>query len=115
MNIIVDIINAIVDLYDQIQAFLTDGIYTLLTQFVAWFIKWSVVAMWKIKLAILNFSWDVAQEILISLHLSDYMNTALGSLNVQVFNMLQFFRIPEGINIILSAGVTKFIMRFLGM
>jgi hypothetical protein len=85
-----------------------------LTQFTAWFIEWSVVAMWKAKLAALAFSWDVAQDIIADLNLSAYLDQTWASLNSQVLSMLIFFRVPEAVNVILSAGVTKFVFRFLG-
>jgi len=112
--ILVDIVNAINDASDQIHKFLSDEVYQFLTKFVAWFVKWSVVAMWKIKLAVLKFAWDVAQEIITSLNISQYINAAWSSLNSQVLSMFVFFRVPEAVNIILSASVTKFVLRFIG-
>jgi hypothetical protein len=114
MSVIVDIVNAIVDFSDQVQSFFADGIYDLLSQWTAWFIEWAVVAMWKVKLAVLAFSWDVAQNIIADLNISAFLNQAWGALNSQTLSMLFFFRVPEAVNIIVSAGVTKLVFRFVG-
>lgn len=114
MSYIVDIINAINAFSQDFVDFTSHGIYALLTQFTAWFIKWYMVAMWNAKLAALTFSWGVAQELITSLNLSDLLDTAWGALESRTLSMLVFFRIPEAVNIILSAAVTKFVIRFLG-
>lgn len=114
MTYIVDIVNAIVALSQDINDFFSVGIYHLLTQFTAWFIRWYMVGMWTAKLALLTFSWDVAQELISSLNLSVMLQTAWSSLESRTLSMLVFFRVPEAVNIILSAAVTKFVFRFLG-
>lgn len=114
MSVFVDVVNAIVSVGQEISDFFTTGLYETLTQWTAWFIKWSVVAMFKAKLAALEFSWDVAQELLTSLNISAYLNNAWSSLESRTLSMLVFFRVPEAVNIVLGAGVTKFVMRFIG-
>lgn len=114
MSVIVDVVNAVVDVYDLVQDFITEGIYNLLTQFTALFIKWVTVAYWKLKLAALQFSYDVAMQMMVDLQLSQYLQLFFGALDSRVASMLQFFRIPEAINIVVSAFFTKFVFRFFG-
>jgi hypothetical protein len=114
MSVLVDVVNAVVDVGDTVTQFISHGAYELLTKFVAWFIKWSTVAMWKAKLALLVFSWDVAREILISLHFQEYFSIAWGALDSQVVSMLQFFHVPQAVNLIASSFVTKYVLRFVG-
>lgn len=73
-----------------------------------------MVAWWKAKLTALTFSWSVAQELITSLNISEYINNAWSSLDSRLLSMFVLFRIPEALNIILSAAVTKFVFRFLG-
>lgn len=113
MSVLVDVVNSIVDFEQRVIEFTDSGIYELLKNFVAWFVQWFVVAMWKAKLALLTFSWDVAQQILENLHISDFIIDAWSSLDSQLANALAFFRIPEAFNMIVSASVTKFVFRFL--
>ncbi|HEY8034241.1 MAG TPA: DUF2523 family protein [Methylobacter sp.] len=114
MTVLTDVANAIVSVGQQISDFTSFGVYNLLSQFTAWFIKWYLVAWYKAKLTALMFSYSVAQELITSLNLSDYLDSAWGSLESRTASTLAFFRIPEAVNMILSAAVTKFVFRFLG-
>jgi hypothetical protein len=114
MSVLADIVNAVVGFQDTVSTFLNLDLYTLLTKFVAWFIQWSMVVIWKAKLALLIFSWSVAQEIMANLHISDLLSTAWGGLDSQVSGFLAFFRIPEAFNMIISASITKFVFKLLG-
>jgi len=114
MSVLVDVVNAVTGVGQQISDFINVGIYTLLTKFAAQLIKWYVAAMWKAKLAALVFSWGTAQELLSSLNVSSYLNTAWSSLESRTLSMLVFFRVPEAVNIIISAAATKFVFRFFG-
>lgn len=114
MSVIVDIVNAVVEFRDQVAAFLDHGIYDLLTKFTSWFIKWSTVGGMKFKLMMLEYSWDVAQELITSLNISGFLNNAYSSLESRTLNFLVFLRIPEAVNLVISAGFTKFVMKFLG-
>jgi Protein of unknown function (DUF2523) len=114
MSVVLDVVNSINQLAQTVSNFFTTDLYTLLSNFTAWAVQWAVVAMWKTKLALLQFSWTVAQQIIVNLNLSVYLNNAWASLNSQVLAMLVFFRIPDAVSMILSASVTKFVFRFLG-
>ncbi len=114
MSVFVDVVNSVVELGQTVSDFFTGGIYDLIVAATAWFVKWAVAAMWSAKLAALEFSWDVAQELLTSLNISSHLNNAWNSLNSQVLQLLTFFRVPEALNIVFSAATTKFVFRFLG-
>lgn len=114
MSVFVDVVNSVVHLEQIVRNFFTTDLYTLLTSFMAWFVQWSVVILWKAKLALLAFSWSIANQIITNLNISSYLNTAWGSLNSQVLQMLVFFRIPDAVNMILSVATTKFVFKFLG-
>lgn len=115
MSVLADVVNSVVQVGQQVADFIAFGAYDLLTKFTAWFIKWYMVAWWHAKLAALTFSWSVAQELITSLHLSEYLNAAWGSLESRTLSLLVFFKVPDAVNIILSAAVTKFVFRFLGL
>lgn len=114
MTVLVDIVNAINNSAQDVYNFFHGGLYELLTKWTAWFIRWFVVGMFKAKIAALTFAYDVAQELITSMNLSAYLNNAYASLESRTLAALTFFRIPEAINIIISASVTKFVFRFLG-
>lgn len=111
---LVDLYNLIVDFFQSIDDFIKTDIYEFFVKWFAEFVKWAVVAMIKFKIVVLKFAWDVAKEILLSLNLSQYLTAAYGSLDSRLVQFLAFFRVPESINIFLSAHVTRFVMRFMG-
>jgi hypothetical protein len=114
MTVLVDVVNTLVDGFQTVSDFIQVGIYDLLVKFTAWFIRWYMVYWWQAKLAALNFSWSVAQQLMTSLNISATLNSAWGSLESRTLSMLVFFRIPDAVNLMLSAAVTKFVFRFLG-
>ena len=114
MSVFVDVVNAVVGLQQTVTNFFAIDLVQLLTKFTAWFIQWYMVALWKAKLAALTFSWGVAQQIITNLGISAYLNSAWSSLDSQVLNMLTFLRVPDAVNMILSASITKFVFKFLG-
>jgi hypothetical protein len=67
------------------------------------------------SLQAITFSWDVASEILSSLNLSSILQSAFSQLDFNVVSVISFFRIPEAINLILSAHVTRQVMTFIGV
>ena len=115
MSTFVDVVNSIVDFRQQFDDFRTFGIYKFFTQWFAEFIKWSMVGWFKFKLQSLTFAWDVASEILTSLNLSTVVESAFAQLDSKVVSIISFFRIPEAINMILSAYVTRLVMTFIGL
>lgn len=95
--------------------FFGNGFYEWLTHFFAWVIEWYTIAKLKFMAFMIKFSWDIASNILANIGISDALNAAWGSMNSETLNFITFFRIPEGINLILQAGVTKFVLRTLGI
>jgi hypothetical protein len=112
---VVDYFNGTVEFFNEMMDFKNSGIYQFFTHFFAEFVIWLSVGLIKSKIAAVSFAWDVAQEILISLNLSSMISQAWGYLDIKVVNLLTFFKIPEAINIVLSAHVTKFVLRLIGL
>lgn len=115
MTTFVDIVNSIVDIRQEIEDFRSSGIYQFFMHWFAEFLKWCVVGWYKVKLQAITFSWDVANEILSSLNLSTVVESAFAQLDSKVVSIISFFRLPEAINLILSAHVTRQVMNFIGV
>ncbi len=115
MSTFLDLVNSFVDFQQQVDDFRSTGIYQFFTKWFAEFIKWWMVGWYKAKLQAMIFSWDIAQEILSTLNISDQINSAFSLLDSRVIQVISFFRIPEAINIVLSAYTTRFVLNFLGL
>jgi hypothetical protein len=115
MSTLLDIVNSIIDINQEIIDFRQTGIYHFFVEWFAELMKWFYVGWYKSKLFAITFAWDVAQEILSSLNLSDAIESAFNSLDSKLLAVVSFFRIPEGLNLILSAYVTRMVLTFMGM
>lgn len=115
MSTLLDITNVLTDLRQDFDDMRSNGIYQFFTKWFAEFIKWYMVGWYKAKLQAITFAWDVAQELLASLNLSEHINIAFSALDSRVVQIISFFRIPEAINIVLSAYTTRFVLNFLGL
>lgn len=73
-------------------------------------IVWLGVAYFEIKIQTIQISYSIAQSILSTINISEIINQYWGGMNSQILGAITYLRIPESINIILSAMVTRFVM-----
>lgn len=100
---------------DQILEFISSGIYDFFTETFAQFIIYSTLASIKFKIFMLEFAWDTAQSIMQQLNISQAINTAFAQLNSNTLSFLTFYKLPECINIVLSAHVTRYVLSIIGL
>jgi len=68
----------------------------------------------KMKISTLEFIWGMVEPIISSLNLAGVVNSALSSLSADIRAFIIQSRIVEGINILISAKVTKLILNLIG-
>jgi len=102
MEFIADFFNALWQFYDSISDFATD----ILVKVSAWYVIWVT----KAKIYFVGFSWNVAQEVLNQLNISATINQYWGAIDSGVMGAVTFLRIPEALNIILNAQLTRYVM-----
>lgn len=95
--------------------FISSGIYEFVIETTAYMIKASVIFAVQIQIWFVQFSWDVAKEIIANLSITDEVITRYDGLNVDVKNTLGALMLPDAFNMIINAGVTKFVMRSIGV
>lgn len=76
-------------------------------------IGWGIVLYFEVKLAAIEFAYAVASTIMSALNLSQVINMGWSALDSQTLGVLTYLRIPESINMILSAFVTRFVLDLL--
>lgn len=103
------------ELLSDIYEWFTTGIYEFAVELVAYLVEWIVVGMITAKLWAAVFFWDVAKTILVNVGLSPMIEASWASLDSRLLGHLTFFKIPEAINILLQAIVTRFSMRVMGL
>ena len=122
MQYILDLLHnfgqTILDAFSTLQQYFTDifdrDIYPFIIKVMAELIKSLIIASIKFKIYALQFSWDIAKDLLISLNVSQQITAAWSLLDFKILQLLSFFRIPEGINLLITAATTRFVYRFIG-
>ena len=71
-----------------------------------WYVEW--------KIDTVVFIWGVVEPLIDSLNLTDVISGLFGSLSSDVQAFMTELRIGEGVNLLLSAYVTRAIFRFIG-
>lgn len=87
------------------------GIYQFCTELAAYLVEWYVIGVINAKIFLAQFAWDVASNIMANLGLSSLIQQTWSNLDSRFLSYATFFRIPEAVNIILQAFVTKFTLR----
>ena len=68
----------------------------------------------QLKISTLEFIWGMVLPIISSLNLSDVIDGTLSGLNQDLRHFVSQTRIVEGINMLISAKVTKLILNLIG-
>lgn len=97
--------------FEKIGAWLSEGIWDWAAEVVAYWVEWYTIAVIKAKIWAVQFSWSVAENILVNVGISEMLASSWASIDPTMMSYLMFFRLPEGINILLNAVVTRFVMR----
>lgn len=97
----------------SISDFFQVGIYEWFKETAAYFMQTLII--WWIKCQIwgITFAWEIAGNILQALNINAQINAAFGGLPPQVISGMQFFKIPEGLNLLITAGMTRFVLGFI--
>jgi len=105
--------NAVTVFFQACWDFITNGIYTLLTDFLAVAVEAYVYSMVKFKLFCLKLAFDVVSEIATDTGAAALLQSAWGGLSGDVQSTLSFFSVPQGLTLILAAIPTKLVLRML--
>lgn len=115
MSVFVDVVNAIVDLTQTVKQFFGVDLYQFAVDTFAEYVKYSMLATIKFKIYMIGFSYDVAQSIINSLNFSAILNQYYSALDSNLLSVLNFMRVPDCINLLVSAYTTRMVMRFIGV
>lgn len=105
MEYVIDFINYIVEIIK--------GFPDIADNFWERSIKWLMITYYELKLDLLEFGYSIVQGFIQSIGLSEVLAPAWSGINSQILGAFTFFRIPEGINLLLSAFVLRFILGIL--
>ncbi len=81
---------------------------------ISYFIQAGTVAAIQAQMWLMGLAWDIAKDILDDLNFMGQVTMALSNLPPMAQGIIYFFKIPDFLNTIATAGVTKYVMRFMG-
>jgi len=96
-----------------IAEWLNSGTYNFFTEAAAYFIEKATIAYLKFVAWAIPFAWGIGKQILLDLNITQTINSAWSNFDSQTLATLNFFRVPEGINYLFTAGATKLALRFI--
>lgn len=109
-----EIIQTILDSLQWIIDYLYTGIYEFAEQLLQELTAWLVIAKLKGMIIMMEFSWGVAQQIMVNLDIGDYIQQGFSELDPVLMGYLNFFRVPESINLIVQAICTRLTLTLMG-
>ena len=96
-----------------IAEFFQVGIFDFFDEAMKHVTTWLIIAWIKVKINGLLFAWEVAQGVLQGLNVFSTIHTAWGAIPGRGMAGLSFFRVHEALNLLLTAGMTRFVLSIL--
>ncbi|WP_062058607.1 DUF2523 family protein [Cellvibrio sp. OA-2007] len=109
-----EFIQTIIDGITWIIDFIYVGIYEFIQEVMQELVAWLVIAKLQTMLFLMEFSWGVAKQILINLNIGDYIQQGFSDLDPVLMGYLNFFRVPESLNLIVQAIATRVTLKVMG-
>lgn len=106
--------DTIIDGFQWLIEFFNTGIYDFFKQSMEEFVAWIVIGKIQFQIWAIEFMWGVAKVILVNVGISQMLEAAWGGLDSVLLGYLNFFRLPDALNIIFQAYVTKVSLRVMG-
>lgn len=107
--------DSIVEAINYVLNWLSTGVYEWGEEAMKQATAYYVVAVIKAKIWAVGFAWDVAKIVLANIGLSQYITQAWNHLDSQAVAYLTFFRVPDALNIIIQAYVTRLVLAVTGL
>ena len=91
---------------------ITEGVPSLFVRIGAWIFEAAIYLQLLLYFESIKFAWSVAKLVLEDLSISSTLGTFFSALPPTVRAILIDIRIPDAINVILNAFVTRAVLRF---
>lgn len=102
----------ILEFLNAIYIWLTEGIYAFFTELVTWALKKYLIYYYETTKWGLEFAWGIAESLIDELNLSEDLMTAFSALPLSTQQILSFFKIPEFLNLMMSALGTRLVLKY---
>jgi len=110
LGFLLDSVNAFFNLTWQ---FLSDGLYNFTVWAFTHLIEMVEIAILNFTIWAIPFAWDVAKNLITDLGLSSLISSAWMNVNPTVMGFLRACRVPDCVNLLISALFTKYVLRYI--
>lgn len=99
---------------NDIHYTVTEEVPGLFHRFTAWGIEFYTLCVITAKLEMLKFAYLVAKQITTDINLSGYLLSSISQLPSSVKWALEQLNFVNGLNLIINAYITRFVLNFMG-
>ncbi|MBS1157774.1 MAG: hypothetical protein H6R15_193 [Proteobacteria bacterium] len=96
-----------------IAEWINSTIYTFVTDAITYLFSTFFILWLKVQLFGLEFAWDIAKGVMQTIGANTALHNAWGMLPSDVAAAANFFKVPDSINLLITAGVTRLVLSFL--
>ncbi|OUR82684.1 hypothetical protein A9Q75_05180 [Colwellia psychrerythraea] len=104
----------VADSFTDLWDFMYTDVPDLIQRAIAYFITWSIKGKLEFYKVFIVYAWGMAKVIILDLNIMSQITSNMSALPVDVRQAFIDMRLFDGINLLLHASVTKFVMNFLG-
>ena len=98
-------------LSDQANSVWSEGEPGPLGRALNWFVERATVRYFEIQIWAIRNAWDIAHAILEDVGVFSALSSAWSGLSADALAVLSFFGIPQALNILLNAALTRWVLR----
>ena len=103
----------VADSFGDMWDFFFDDVPSMFQRLTAWAVIWLVKAKLYLQLELMQYSWGVAKVIIADLNIMSQITAQMSLLPQDVRQACVDMRFFDGVNLLLNAYMTKFVMNFI--
>lgn len=105
-------LDQVITFFQFVWDFLSSGIYDFVKDGLVLLTKAAIYSWVQVQLLALEVAYEAAQGVMDDIGLAEAVRERWGALPAEVVNALNFFGIPQALNILFSALSTRFALKF---
>jgi|GEM_PF-3364962 len=102
-----------IETLNSIEKFFLDDTPNLIDRFFAWLFEWYVKAQLWAEYQTIKFVWPIAKQLIENFNFGTILNNQLAALPNDLRVAINIMQIPNSLNFLLNAYLTKFIINFI--
>ncbi|QLI83021.1 DUF2523 domain-containing protein [Chitinibacter fontanus] len=103
------------DFFQMMYDWATSGVWSWAEQSIFYLLAKASIWWIELKTKTLVIAMSMAYQAISDLGISAMLNRAFGSVDSSVLGLMTYLKVPEGVNMLMSAALTKMMMRMVGL